>query len=145
LLTRVFDMLLNSALARRALLIALCLLPACDRPRSTGLRQWNAQDHDPAPADTVPPPTREADAEAAAATTWDSQCATCHGATGRGDGPQSSVAHPPDLSSPEWQARVSNLEIATVIVKGRGGMPKFAFPPELAVALVGKIRSFRKQ
>jgi mono/diheme cytochrome c family protein len=137
-------MLLNTVLVRRALLLALCLLPGCDRPRGSGLRQWNAQDHDPAPAATPQnaAPDRGVDV---ANLTWENQCATCHGATGRGDGPQSSVTHPPDLSRADWQASVSNIDIATVIVKGRGGMPKFTFAPELTAALVGKVRSFRAQ
>lgn len=47
-------------------------------------------------------------------------CATCHGATGKGDGPASAALNPKprDMSDSEWQAEVDDDYLRTVIRDG---------------------------
>jgi len=49
---------------------------------------------------------------------WAQTCATCHGPLGHGDGPQGSLVHAPDLTREDWQAKVTDEEIATRIRQG---------------------------
>jgi mono/diheme cytochrome c family protein len=123
--------------------LPLALLPliftACSKDRSA--REWSPQDHDqPASA-----PAAAADPGTGASTdSYRSACAPCHGIDGKGDGPMGRSLRVADLSSVAWQERVSDQEIAKVIVEGRGKMPAFKLPPAEVDALVKKVRSFRK-
>lgn len=47
-------------------------------------------------------------------------CATCHGPSGKGDGPASASLNPKprDLSDSEWQESIDDEHIRTVITKG---------------------------
>jgi mono/diheme cytochrome c family protein len=123
---------------RRALLLALALV-GCGEPQRE-LREWQASDHQ-APAAPQAGDARAAPPEAdgseevapeemerrAATALFGSLCASCHGAGGRGDGPERPpVASVPDLSSPEWQDAHTDQEIAAAIRDGRGAfMPAF--------------------
>ena len=51
---------------------------------------------------------------------WLARCATCHGATGRGDGPtgRSLEPRPRDFQDAAWQARVDDVRLRRVIVEG---------------------------
>lgn len=51
---------------------------------------------------------------------WQARCATCHGATGRGDGPtgRSLDPRPRDFQDAAWQARVDDARLRRVIVEG---------------------------
>jgi cytochrome c5 len=53
------------------------------------------------------------------------QCAACHGAGGRGDGPAAAAfsVPPANLSSPDLWARRTDEQIDEVIVNGFGAMP----------------------
>jgi hypothetical protein len=52
----------------------------------------------------------------------------------------------PDLTSDQWQAKVSDLDIASAIHAGRGKMPKFDLLPDVVVrGLVLRIRSMRNR
>jgi cytochrome c5 len=53
------------------------------------------------------------------------QCAVCHGAGGRGDGPGAAAfsVRPANLSSPDLWAQRTDEEIHEVIVNGYGAMP----------------------
>jgi mono/diheme cytochrome c family protein len=73
--------------------------------------------------------------------TWRNQCASCHGPIGRGDGPQGPMVRATNLTLPEWQAKVSDQEIADVIRNGKNRMPKFEFPPDVVAGLVARIRA----
>jgi cytochrome c oxidase cbb3-type subunit 3 len=75
--------------------------------------------------------------------TWKTQCAACHGMSGRGDGPQGPMVHAPDLTRADWQAKVSDEEIARMITTGKDRMPKFDFPPEVVQGLTKRIRASR--
>ena len=53
-------------------------------------------------------------------------CATCHGNSGAGDGPDSAGKNLPDWRKPETLAIRSDAELATVIASGKDMMPAYA-------------------
>ena len=53
-------------------------------------------------------------------------CATCHGISGAGDGPDSAGKNLPDWRKPETLAIRSDAELATVIASGKDMMPAYA-------------------
>jgi cytochrome c oxidase cbb3-type subunit 3 len=73
--------------------------------------------------------------------TWRQQCATCHGPTGRGDGQIGPMVKAPDLTSADWQSKVSDAEIAATIKTGRNRMPRFDLPDSVLAGLVARIRT----
>ncbi|HMJ54357.1 MAG TPA: cytochrome c [Polyangiaceae bacterium] len=135
-----------------SLLSTALLGAACDSP-APDLREWKAGDHDrsdqPAGKSARPPRLSPAPSSSAAANptltlvevTWRNQCASCHGPIGRGDGPQGPMVHAPNLTLAEWQAKMSDQEIAEVIRNGKNRMPKFDFPPDVIAGLVARIRA----
>ncbi len=104
------------------------LLSACGQKRE--LHEWQASDHQPPPA--VAPEGQgsavegaDADARAAAAL-WSMRCASCHGASGRGDGTgRPPGAALPDMTSPAYRSARSDAELHTIIKEGKGMMPAF--------------------
>lgn len=72
--------------------------------------------------------------------TWRANCASCHGAMGRGDGPQAVMVTPRDLSDPEWQAATSDEQLVQSIQKGKNKMPGFNLPEQVARNLVNLVR-----
>ena len=119
------------------------------------IREWKPDDHDradetqkgrTAPA-AVQAASRSAPQSSASPTatlvdvTWRTQCATCHGLSGRGDGPQGPMVHAPDLTRPEWLSATSDEQISHTIVTGKNRMPKFDFPPDVVSGLVKRIRA----
>ena len=124
------------------------LAGACDRPPSVELKEWSAADHDGEKKSGDPNAKQGARGEsggtpALADITWRNQCATCHGAEGKGDGPQGPMFKAPDLGREDWQSKVKDEEIASTIVNGKGRMPKFELSPDVVQGLVARIRSFR--
>lgn len=117
-------------------MLVLFVLAACEEPRGE-LREWQPSDHQPPSGGVAEgdgraaPPEQDPDpavTEVRAATAlYGSLCASCHGASGRGDGPaRPPVATIPDLTSAEWQDSRSDEQIAQAIRDGRGGfMPGF--------------------
>ena len=130
-------------MSRFALPLALLALTlsACSKDRSA--REWSPQDHDQ-PASAPAANTTTNPATGSPNDPYRSACAPCHGIDGKGDGPMGRSLRVADLSSVAWQERVSDQEIAKVIVEGRGKMPGFNLPPAEVDALVKKVRSFRK-
>ena len=124
-------------------------ISACD-PAPTSVRDWAPTDHDqPASAANSPNPRAAATARPGAEIdlvqlAWDKSCTTCHGAQGRGDGPQGPMLRAADLSRADWQNRVSDAEIAETISKGRNKMPAFDLPPQVVQGLVARIRGLKK-
>ncbi len=51
------------------------------------------------------------------------------------------MVHATNLTLPEWQAKVTDQEIADVIRNGKNRMPRFDFPPEVLAGLVTRIRA----
>jgi len=139
-------MRLPSSRPTRALAAALVAgaLAACDRaPSADGLKEWTAADHDgekKAAAANQGPKTPGGGASLADAT-WRQQCASCHGPTGHGDGPQGAMFKAPDLS----QSKLDDEQIAATITNGKGRMPKFELPDDVVRGLVARVRSFRGQ
>lgn len=80
------------------------------------------------------------------------RCATCHGATGQGDGPGSTALDPKprNFQDAEWQASVTDEHIANIIQYGGAavgrsptmpGNPDLTNRPEVVAGLVRHIRS----
>lgn len=128
-----------------AVIVGVMGVAACDRaPSPTGLKEWTAADHDMEPGQSAKQGSRAKGAGPNLADlTWQNQCATCHGALGRGDGPQGPMYKPTDLSRPDWQDRTKDDEIAATIRNGKGRMPKFDLPDDVVAGLVGRIRLLR--
>lgn len=123
------------------------LVVACDRPPSVELKEWTAADHggEQQGAATGAQGARgeSGSAPSLVAVTWRQQCATCHGPSGKGDGPQGPMFKAPDLSRAEWQDAATDEAIATAITQGKGRMPKFELPEDVVRGLVEHVRSFR--
>lgn len=134
----------SSLVARGAhLALASWLWAGCQKAPSD-LREWSPKDHTnqsnqvaaanrqaaaaPTPEET-PPPGLDAVTLAA----WGTNCASCHGKVGRGDGPQGPMVKAPDLSNPEWQLQVSDAQIRETIQNGKRSMPSFAHLPATTV------------
>lgn len=143
--------------------LAIVSLVACDKPPSPSeAREWTPADHDRAEENARiaqgqstsaaagsgrPPmamPTGK-EAEELVDQLWAKVCSSCHGASGRGDGPtaqQSSDIRPPDLADAAWQAKVSDAQIASAIKNGKGKMPNYRFPDPFVEGLTKKVRAF---
>ena len=129
------------------------VLLACDGPPADA-REWTPADHDqPSKGANQGPQVAARPASSAVAPggvdpqlielAWQKNCATCHGRTGRGDGPQGPMVKAPDLTRGEWQAKVADAEISFVIKKGKNKMPAFDLPEPVIEGLVRRIRSQR--
>jgi cytochrome c oxidase cbb3-type subunit 3 len=125
-------------------------LAACDRPPSVELREWSPADHDGEQKGGGATGKQGVKGDAGGTfvlveAAWRQQCATCHGATGKGDGPQGPMFKAADLAREEWQAKVKDEEISATILNGKGRMPKFDLPEDVVRGLVARVRSFRGQ
>ena len=124
---------------------------ACDRPPSAGsAKEWTPADHHSQDDDKAQAaqgaPARSAKGDDAAQLVeiaWRQQCATCHGTSGKGDGPMGAMMQAPDLTRAAWQTKASDADIAAVIQAGRNKMPKFDLPDPVVRGLVARIRSLR--
>jgi mono/diheme cytochrome c family protein len=76
------------------------------------------------PAKPLPPPE-------AAKQIFATRCATCHGATGHGDGPTAAgfPTKPRNFTDPAWQAGVTDDALRKVIAKGGAAVGKNALMP----------------
>lgn len=135
------------ALAFAPLCVSLALT-ACDTERP--LREWQPSDHQP-PAAVAPEGQAAGEdnavfaASRAAQALWSSRCATCHGDTGRGDGPgKPPVAQVPDMTTAGFAKKYGDAELHAIIRDGRGMMPPFgAELTERGIeAMVGYVRTF---
>jgi cytochrome c oxidase cbb3-type subunit 3 len=136
-------------------LLLLSFVAGCDRaPAAESLPEWSPGDHRSSDDDKLA--TRgQAPAQASAGRasgddvarlvdiTWRQQCTNCHGATGRGDGQMGPMVSAPDLTRGDWQARVTDAELAALIKTGKNRMPKFDLPDPVVQGLVARVRSFR--
>jgi len=126
----------------------------CDTPRQDGeTREWEASDHVAPP--TTPsegqsaggdaePPSPEV-IERAVAALFLQRCASCHGASGAGDGAAAPVSDMPDFTAAAYQDAKTDADLSRAIRMGAGLMP--AFGDQLnergIAALVGHIRRLR--
>src|SRR4051812_4013697 len=98
----------------------------CDRaPPVDGLKEWAPSDHDGENRATRMAAANQAPkgdgggVPMLVEVAWKNQCQSCHGPSGRGDGPQGPMFKAADLGREEWQAKVKDDEIATIIVTGK--------------------------
>ena len=144
--------------------LAFAAVCGCERaPSSDGMKEWTAADHDRAEeqgraangqqAQTAPEPRGEGgnggnggNANAGVAlieVAWSQNCAVCHGVVGKGDGPNGPMVKAGDLTREDWQAGVTDADIAAINKTGKGKMPKFDLPDPVVRGLVGRIRAAR--
>lgn len=85
-------------------------------------------------------------------TVWQTRCATCHGAGGKGDGAAAAALTPKprDFSNADWQKSVTDERIEKVIVEGGQSVglnmlmtanPDLASKPDVVKALRAHVRS----
>ncbi len=127
-------------------------LSGCDAPPAAAeVREWTPQDHDRSDekervasgAQAAPGSGGKDDGRALVEVTWRNQCATCHGLTGHGDGPNGPMVKASDLTRDDWQSSVTDDQIAASITNGKGRMPRFELPPAVLKGLVARIRASR--
>lgn len=141
-----------------AALVGCCFGYACDRPpQADSLREWTPGDHHSSDDDKLAARAAPAgpgaskpdgagsvdDVQQLVDVAWRTQCASCHGSLGRGDGQLAPMLHPPDLTSSEWQARVTDGEMLAAIKNGKNRMPRFDLPEPVLKGLVARVRSLR--
>jgi mono/diheme cytochrome c family protein len=84
---------------------------------------------------------------------FQARCVTCHGATGKGDGPGSAALNPKprNYTLADWQKSVTDEHLAKIILEGGAAVglsplmppnPDLADKPQVVDALVAVIRSF---
>ncbi len=117
------------------------LLGACSK--DSDKRDLDPEDH--AKPAKVPSTAKASKSSGGIDSYYQSTCAPCHGADGKGDTPMGRSLRVADLSSAAWQNRASDDQIAGVIRKGKGKMPAFDMPPDKLDALVKKVRSLRRK
>jgi mono/diheme cytochrome c family protein len=92
------------------------------------------------------PVPRTAAAMAAAKAIFNDQCVSCHGETGKGDGPDAMMydPQPADLSDAHMMSEMTDGEIFYKITEGRKPMPSFKkkFTDEQRWQLVHFVRAF---
>ncbi len=133
---------------RRLLPFALLVAAACDRaPSPDAAREWTPRDHDKAELagrQPIAPAAQGGDPVVQLGElTWQQNCAQCHGPVGHGDGPNGALVKAPDLTRAEWQATVSDAQLAGQILNGKGLMPRFELPESAVKALITRIRASR--
>jgi mono/diheme cytochrome c family protein len=131
---------------RLASVIACVSLLSCQKP-AKDLREWKPADHSNTTNEAAQ--AKQSDGKASDAppgldevtlATWGAKCVVCHGRIGKGDGPQSAMFRPRDLTDPAWQASVTDERIAEVVQKGFGKMPAFALPEPTLTNIVLLVR-----
>lgn len=130
---------------------ALSIIGGCERD-ARGLTEWTPADHDhQEEAQGRRPRAQRRDLHAAPSeqnqvisVTWTKQCATCHGRRGRGDGPSSTMVKARDLTDADFQATLSDEQLAKVIREGKDKMPAFNLPDSIIEGLVQHVRGFVK-
>lgn len=104
-------------------------------------------------AELVAPPPAESPKEKAEAL-FASLCASCHGADGRAETPTAKALTPSPrvFADAEWQASVTDEQLAKIIVEGGAAVgksplmpanPGLADEPEVVKVLISRVRSFK--
>ena len=139
-----------------------CLTLALVLPACSGGKKEEPKAAAPAPAAPkaapAAAPAAPMDPEAAKAEAtqlYTTICVTCHGQSGKGDGPASAGLSPKprDLTSPDWQTSVTDEHIEKIIVYGGIAVglsaampanPNLDSKPEVVKALVEHVRNLGK-
>jgi mono/diheme cytochrome c family protein len=120
----------------------------CD-PDPGPIREWTPADHD-SPENAAPdqvaaldPAADDGKADAQLVTqAWRKNCQLCHGATGKGDGPQGPMLQAPDLTRKEWLDQATDEQIEKSIRAGKNKMPPFGHLPDSVIdGLVKRVRA----
>ncbi|MBN2193465.1 MAG: cytochrome c [Polyangiaceae bacterium] len=117
---------------------------ACARP--SDVREWRPSDHDGEPVATSGNGSPDADPQPdplideLILDVWDARCARCHGASGRGDGPEDFLAEAPDLTDPFRRDRRPDADLGAIILRGKGSMPGFGLEGPILDGLVSLVR-----
>ena len=132
--------------------ISIVLLVACKKQGGkTNPAVATAGVATPAAKKTVVPEAAMAEAQKVFGTL----CSSCHGTTGKGDGPAASALNPKprNYTDTAWQKSVTDQQIADTIVKGGAKVgksnlmppnPQLKGKPEVVAGLVKIVRSFAK-
>lgn len=145
--------------ALAAVALAACFALGCERaPSADSLKEWSPADHHSNDDDKLANGAQPANAGNRAARgsgssdtaqlvdlAWRSQCTRCHGPLGKGDGPMGPMVQAPDLTRDDWQGKVADGEMASIIKTGKNKMPKFDLPDPVIQGLVARIRAVRGQ
>ena len=78
---------------------------------------------------------------------YDKNCATCHGAAGKGDGPASKSLNPKpaDFSKGALKYSKNDAEMLAFIKKGKGAMPSWkSLPEQDLLNVIAYVRSLKK-
>jgi len=130
----------------------LVALVGCEGPPAAdSLKEWTPSDHHSQDDDKVASGAQVSGAAPKGAggdaqlvdIAWRQQCTSCHGPMGKGDGQMGPMVQAPDLSREDWQAKVTDAEMAAIIKSGRNRMPKFDLPDTVLRGLVARVRSLR--
>jgi cytochrome c oxidase cbb3-type subunit 3 len=130
---------------------AFYLLGCEGPPAAESLKEWTPTDHHSQDDDKVAAGAQVSGVAPKGAggdtqlvdIAWRQQCTSCHGPMGKGDGQMGPMVQAPDLSRADWQAKVTDAEMAATIKSGRNRMPKFDLPDGVLRGLVARIRSLR--
>ena len=127
----------------------LCVLVlGCDRPPSGSVAEWTPADHDQKEQSKKQQgkgASGRTTGDALVEATWRTQCLTCHGPIGKGDGPTGPMVKAADLTDPAWQAKVTDEQLARSIREGKGKMPRFDLPEPVVKGLIARIRTVSGQ
>ncbi len=121
-----------------------CSKPASEAAQSAAAPAPAAQPSAPAPAIVAAVDPKEV---------FNSRCATCHGASGHGDGPASAALNPKprNYTDETWQKSVTDDQIKKTILYGGAAVgkspvmpasPDLESKPEVLDALVKLVRGF---
>jgi mono/diheme cytochrome c family protein len=144
----------------RRILIALALCAACGKgseppPPTTGSPTAKPETGPRTPPVGGAAPAAKSPADQARAM-FETVCAVCHGANGKGDGAAAANLNPKprDYTDPKWQASVTDDQIKQTILLGGAGVgkspmmpaqPQLKNQPQVLDELVKIIRGFGKQ
>lgn len=81
-----------------------------------------------------------------AKTTFDAQCAKCHGKDGRAHTARGRLSHARDMTNASWQNEVSDERLFNSINKGKGKMPAYGkkLSEDQIDALVRYVRQLKR-
>lgn len=127
---------------RSGVSLLFALLAACSDNHAAPLPQATSESS----------PSSSAPAEEAR-NAFNTLCATCHGQSGKGDGPAAATLEPKprNYTDKAWQASVTDAQIKKIIVEGGAAVGKsplmpawtqFADKPDVLNELVKIVRSF---
>lgn len=81
--------------------------------------------------------------------TYDAKCASCHGSTGKGDGPAATAlpTKPPDMTLPAYWKNTSDHDLETVITKGKPNtaMRGYSLKPDVVRDVIAYLHTLERK